>query len=115
MDTQESDLIFFDINGFHQKNPIVSERRVILVEFHDGKSNIKIGKVILDNSKFQKNTIKNLDFLFSNNNINFKDYRGIVYSDNLPLNTPFKVFYYYFKSFLKLIYIKIKSKIQKNR
>ena len=113
MDTQEGDLIFFDINGFHTKNPTRKERRVIFMEFHDGKSDVKMGKVILDNSKFIKNIRNNLDFLFSNNNINHNDYQNVTYSRNLPSNTPFKVFYYYFKSFCKLIIIKIMSKIKK--
>jgi hypothetical protein len=114
MDTKEGDLIIFDINGFHMKNPTNKERRVIIMEFHDGKSDKKIGKVILDNSKFTKNIRKNLDFLFQDNNIDHKDYKDIVYSKNLPPHTPLRVFYYYFKSFCKLIIIRIKNKIKKN-
>ena len=111
MDTQVGDLILFDLNGFHKKNSSNKERRVIFMEFHDGKSSKKKGKVILDNSKFTNDIRKNLDFLFLNDNINHKDFQDILYSTHLPPNTPFKVFYYYFKSFCKLIEIKIRNKI----
>tara|TARA_B110001452_G_scaffold267578_1_gene278193 strand:- start:4039 stop:4884 length:846 start_codon:yes stop_codon:yes gene_type:complete len=111
MDTQVGDLILFDINGFHKKNTTNKERRVIFMEFHDGKSSKKMGKVILDNSKFTNDIRKNLDFLFSNNDIDHKNFQDVVYSTHLPPNTPLRVFYYYFKSFCKLIEIKIKNKI----
>ena len=112
MDTQEGDLILFDINGFHKKNTTRNERRVIFMEFHDGKSSKEKEKVILDNSKFTKDIRKNLDFLFFNDNINHKDYKDIVNQTHLPPNTPLKIFYYYFKSFCKLIEIRIRNKIK---
>ena len=115
MDTQEDDLIFFDINGFHIKNPTRKERRVIFMEFHNGKSDVKMGKVILDSSKFIKDIRKNLDFLFSNRNISHNDYQNVTYSRNIPSETPFKVFYYYFKSFCKLIISRIKNKVKRIR
>jgi hypothetical protein len=112
MDTQEGDLILFDINGFNKKNTTRNERRVIFMEFHDGKSSKEKEKVILDNSKFTKDIRKNLDFLFFNDNINHKDYKDIVNQTHLPPNTPLKIFYYYFKSFCKLIEIRIRNKIK---
>jgi len=112
MDTKEGDLILFDINGLHSKNPVKKERRVIYLEFHDGKSDNKMGKVILDNSKFTKNIMKNLDFLLSNNNTSHKDYENIKYQHHLPPQTPLRIFNYYFKIFCKLIVNRIKGKIK---
>ena len=51
------------------------------------------------------------DDLFSNNDIDHKNYQDVIYSTHLPPNTPLRIFYYYFKSFCKLLELKIKIKI----
>ena len=111
-DTHECDLIFFDINGFHKKNIVENERRVLFFEFHDGKSNRPMTQIIFDNSKITKNLKNNLNFLLSDNDKNIKS--PAINSRELPKHTPLKVFYYYFKSFSKLFTARIKNKIKKN-
>ncbi|MAH52502.1 MAG: hypothetical protein CMI69_02875, partial [Candidatus Pelagibacter sp.] len=97
------------------KSTVKNERRVLLYEFHDRKSYKPMGKIIIDNSKITKKMGKNLDFLLpnNNNNISHENYGGAPYSENLPLYTPLRVFYYYFKSFCKLFINRIKRKITK--
>lgn len=111
-DTQEGDLIFFDINGFHKKKTVENERRILFFEFHDGKSNKPMSQIIFDNSKITKNLKNNLDFLLSDNDKNLKS--PALYSNALPLQTPLRIFSYYFKIFIKLFITRIKNKIKKN-
>jgi len=112
LDTEVGDLIIFDINGIHKKNIVKKERRVLFFEFHDGISDKPMSQVIFDNSKITENIRNNIDFLFPKNINSIKV--SASYSETLPEDTPFKIFSFYFKSFNKLFFKKIKKKISRN-
>ena len=110
-DTQEGDLIFFDINGFHKKNIVENERSILFFEFHDGKSNKQLNKIIFDNTKITKKLENNLNFLLPDNNKNIQS--NSLYSIEVPSHTPLKIFSFYLKSFNKIFISRIKNKIKK--
>lgn len=110
-DTKEGDMIIFDINGIHKKNPVYKERRVLFFEFHNGISDKKINKVIFDNTKITSLIKNNIDFLFPKN-VNLID-NSPLYEEKIPEDTPIKVFIFYFKTFYKIFINKIKKKLLK--
>ena len=107
--TKPGDLILFDINGFHKKNKVSTERRVLFLEFQKQMSDKKKVKIIFDNSKITPEMLHFSNFLFyKKDGIEFENPK---YYNNLIVHTPLKIFTYYFKTFFQLQAKKIINKI----
>lgn len=108
-DSKPGDLVLIDINGFHKKNIVQNERKIIFFEFQHQEDTQKTKtKIIFDNSKITEEMLKEPNFLFYKS-----DQAKLiepVYYDYLIPHTPLKVFRYYFFSFFKIQLKKIFNK-----
>lgn len=110
IDSKVGDLIFFDINGFHKKNVVFKERRVLFIEFQDENSSIEKQQIVLDNSKISPKIKKKLDFLFF-----AKEDTKLAppdYSNSVPENTPFALFFVYIKTFFHIFLKRFLGKLK---
>ena len=108
IDSKPGDLIFFNTNGFHKKNTVIRERRILFFEFQDIKSAKKRHQIILDNSKISSKILENINFLFTNENKT--NLIAPPFSDHIPDYTPVKLFLFYIKTFLKILIRRIFKK-----
>ena len=109
-DSKPGDLVLLNINGIHKKNIINKHRRIIFFEFQNqSKSVKKKTKIIFDNSRVSSEMLKEPDFLFYKNEE--ENLIRPIHHYNLILQTPIKVFGYYFISFIKLQLKRIKKKL----
>lgn len=110
IDSKVGDLVYFDINGFHKKNSVKYERRIIIFEFQEKNSTKKKSKINFDNTKINENILKNLDkLLFLDKNlIEFED---PLFTNETPEETPPKIVYELLKNFIITKIKKIKKKI----
>jgi hypothetical protein len=110
-ESKPGDLVLLNINGIHKKNKINNHRRIIFFEFQQQKKSIKKKtKIIFDNSKISSEILNEPDFLFYENDE--KNLIPPIHHSNLILETPIKIFGYYFKSFFKLQFKKILKKLR---
>ena len=98
LNCDSGDLLFFDPNIRHTKNPVLGIRRTITFEFQHSESILNKYSILIDNSKLNKKIINNFQ-LFNSNNGKSK-FELNVYSNKTPNDTPISL---YLKLFLKKI------------
>jgi len=107
------DLIFFDINGYHKKNTVSFERKIIMLEFQKNQSMYEKEKLVICNSKMTKKVLNNID-LFCHDDT--QKLENPVFSNSIPPYTPFKVLLNYMRRvvtiLLNRIFLKFKIKFK---
>ena len=96
--SKAGDLIFFDINGFHKKNSVLNERRIIIFEFQKIDSCLPKSIIFFDSKILTKKVIDYMPLFITKPNNN--DLSLPMFSENIPIDTPLIVFLYSLKIFL---------------
>ena len=84
------DILCFDPNIIHKKNPVLEIRRTIMLEFQQQKSSSNKYIILIDNSKLTKKTLESFQ-LFNSANGTSK-FELNVYSKKTSYHTPFIIF-----------------------
>jgi hypothetical protein len=96
--SKAGDLIIFDINGFHKKNYVLNERRIIIFEFQKIDSSLPKSRIFFDNKALTEKVINYISLFITKPNNN--DLTLPMFSEDIPVDTPLKVFVYSLKIFL---------------